>query len=109
MKKTRKKIIITGGCEVDTATGEILKPQISPITQKNNIPPRDAPAAMLKKREMPKPEAEVTVGLVCRKCGCGHFETYCSRPLPGGKVRRYKQCRNCGTTVRTLEKIDETT
>ena len=41
----------------------------------------------------------------CRKCGCRHLETRNTIPLGDGSCRRYKVCRHCGTTVRTIETI----
>ena len=43
-------------------------------------------------------------GIACRKCGCKHFRTTHTRPLADGSVRRYKICRHCGTTNRTVER-----
>lgn len=42
-------------------------------------------------------------GLECPKCGCHHFETVLTRQ-DVGRVRRKRQCRNCGHTITTLER-----
>jgi transcriptional regulator NrdR family protein len=43
------------------------------------------------------------VGLVCRKCGCGHFRVVYTRPA-GGRIMRKKECRHCGTRIVTFER-----
>jgi uncharacterized protein YlaI len=40
--------------------------------------------------------------LVCDKCGCMDFRTYATKQLSIG-VQRYRQCRNCGRKVVTLQ------
>lgn len=48
--------------------------------------------------------AEVADGLICRKCGCGHFRTSNTRAVRGG-IKRYKQCRHCGRRTTTFERM----
>lgn len=50
------------------------------------------------------PDGEVSVGLVCRKCGCRHFHVYKTRPIIGG-IRRYRECRHCGRRIVTTERL----
>lgn len=47
--------------------------------------------------------------MVCKKCGCRHFEVVNTYGwTPEGKARR-RQCRNCGWILKTVERpIDET-
>jgi len=60
------------------------------------------------KKEAKAIEAELdNKGLRCPKCGCGHFETDKTVPIPGRRIRRYKVCRYCGRRVRTTETIEE--
>ncbi len=47
--------------------------------------------------------------LVCKRCGCRHFETIGTYPTSAGFTRRYKRCRHCGRQIKTLEKVDEMT
>ena len=48
------------------------------------------------------PTAE-TLGLTCRRCGCGHFYVVYTRRAPGGRLVRRRECRNCGRRMTTLE------
>jgi len=43
-------------------------------------------------------------GLVCNKCGCRHFRTTHTEPLPTGMIRRRKECRHCGERKVTFER-----
>ncbi len=52
----------------------------------------------------PKPSTTPHVGLVCRRCGCGHFYTVYTRRRNDGIIRR-KRCRNCDRAITTREKI----
>jgi len=47
------------------------------------------------------PDAE---GIVCRRCGCGHFRVLYTRPATRGGIRRRRECRHCGTRVTTIER-----
>ena len=42
-------------------------------------------------------------GLVCPECGCRHFDVLETVPAPAGKIRRRRQCRNCGWRTTTVE------
>jgi transcriptional regulator NrdR family protein len=42
-------------------------------------------------------------GIACSNCGCAHFYTTHTEPLPDGRIRRRKQCRHCGKKVITFE------
>lgn len=44
-------------------------------------------------------------GLRCPDCGCGDLRVYYTRPLPDGRIRRVRLCRNCARKVMTTEKI----
>jgi len=50
-------------------------------------------------------EAAPQHGLVCRKCGCRHFETVYTRPKPGC-ILRQKECRHCGARMLTRERLE---
>jgi DNA-directed RNA polymerase subunit RPC12/RpoP len=41
-------------------------------------------------------------GLVCRKCGCRHFNVLHTRPMPN-HIMRERKCRNCGKKIHTRE------
>jgi len=42
-------------------------------------------------------------GLVCRVCGCRHFEVVYTQKLEDGRIRRRRQCRHCGHRITTHE------
>ena len=42
-------------------------------------------------------------GLVCRNCGCRHFEVIYTRPRPGERIVRRRECRHCGRRITTYE------
>lgn len=41
-------------------------------------------------------------GLVCRKCGCGHFRVVYVKRIAGGLLR-VRECRHCRKRMRTRE------
>jgi hypothetical protein len=43
-------------------------------------------------------------GLICKKCGCRHFNVKHTRPAPSS-IMRERQCRHCGKVVWTREKM----
>jgi hypothetical protein len=43
-------------------------------------------------------------GLECRRCGCRHFEVVYTRPCPGGRILRRRECRHCGKRITTWER-----
>lgn len=45
-------------------------------------------------------------GLQCPKCGCGHWRVVYTRPRPGGRLVRRRECRNCGKAVITTERVN---
>jgi len=47
---------------------------------------------------------EQQVGLECPACGCRHFFVIYTRPTPGGRIRRRRECRHCGRRITTYEK-----
>ena len=49
--------------------------------------------------QTPKPER----GIVCPRCGCCHFHTTRTEPLPNGRIRRRKVCRHCEYRMVTYE------
>jgi len=50
------------------------------------------------KKKSPEPK-----GLVCRRCGCQHFEVTHTEKIKGGLIRRRRQCRHCGFKFVTFE------
>lgn len=56
-------------------------------------------------REALKPSAIDRRGLVCLKCGCGHFRVIYTRPKSGGRIIRRRECRHCGRRVITTEQV----
>lgn len=52
--------------------------------------------------ESPK-RPEAVRGLVCSRCGCRHFRVIYTRAIPGGIIRRRRECRQCGRRVTTKE------
>lgn len=57
---------------------------------------------MSKKPATPDQPIELP-GIKCRACGCSHLNTTNTRKGPGF-IRRWKQCRYCGTNTITTEK-----
>lgn len=43
-------------------------------------------------------------GIRCGDCNGGHFYTLRTTKLPGGRILRERQCRNCGRRIRTYER-----
>jgi transcriptional regulator NrdR family protein len=43
------------------------------------------------------------LGIRCPQCGCRHFYTTHTEPLPDGRIRRRKVCRHCGRKAVTYE------
>jgi transcriptional regulator NrdR family protein len=48
-------------------------------------------------------EQQPKLGLECPRCGCNHFETDDEKQIAGGRIRRYRACRNCGRRLVTIE------
>jgi len=48
---------------------------------------------------------ELSRGLVCRTCGCGHFHVLYTRRAWGGRLLRRRECRHCGRRVTTYEQF----
>lgn len=44
-------------------------------------------------------------GLQCPKCGSGRWRVVYTRPRPGGRLVRRRECRNCGKAVITTERV----
>jgi ribosomal protein L40E len=67
----------------------------------------DTHASRHKDRPPPLRLSEITTdnvaGLVCRRCGCRHFETVYTRPKLGC-ILRLRQCRHCGYRMVTRER-----
>lgn len=57
--------------------------------------------------ESTKPLAagEIPKGLVCRTCGCRHFQVLYTRRAWGERLLRRRVCRHCGRGVTTSERI----
>ena len=53
----------------------------------------------------PPSELPQEYGLRCKTCNCGHFYTLYTRRVYGNRIRRRKECRNCGKRVTTTEKV----
>jgi transcriptional regulator NrdR family protein len=53
--------------------------------------------------EKTKPTPDLPKGLVCRTCGCRHFEVLYTRPAFGGRLLRRRACRHCGRRLTTYE------
>jgi len=51
------------------------------------------------------PPEEISKGLICRDCGCRHFEVVYTRPAPRGRIVRRRACRHCGRRVTTVEQM----
>lgn len=49
-------------------------------------------------------KAPRTRGLVCTKCGCGHFYVVYTRHVEGRAVVRRRECRYCGHRITTSER-----
>ncbi|KAA0215777.1 MAG: hypothetical protein DYG94_06430 [Leptolyngbya sp. PLA3] len=45
-------------------------------------------------------------GLRCPVCGCGHWRVIYTRRRSGGRLVRRRECRHCGKTVTTTEKLN---
>lgn len=45
-------------------------------------------------------------GIPCPKCGCRHWLTQHTRQV-GDRIRRDRECRNCGETVVTFEQLSD--
>jgi transcriptional regulator NrdR family protein len=58
---------------------------------------------MNKKKPSPQPK-----GIECPQCGCRHFYTTHTEPLPDGRIRRRKSCRHCGRRIVTYESPQST-
>jgi len=59
----------------------------------------------MKSRDPTQPSATERRGLVCPRCGCGHFRVIYTRPTHGGRIIRRRECRNCGRRVLTAEQV----
>lgn len=46
-------------------------------------------------------------GLACPACGCRHLPVLFTRPHPGGKIRRVRECRHCGRRVISYESLPD--
>jgi len=44
-------------------------------------------------------------GLVCRKCGCRHFDVIYTRRKPN-HILRLRECQYCGKRITTRERAD---
>jgi transcriptional regulator NrdR family protein len=42
-------------------------------------------------------------GLVCPQCGGRRFDVIYTRPAPGEKIMRRRECSNCGRRITTWE------
>ena len=48
------------------------------------------------------------VGITCPTCGCSHLPVVYTRRAPLHRIKRVRQCRNCGRRVVSYEKVPET-
>jgi len=62
----------------------------------------------IRKKRIAKPTAETptTDGLACPSCGCCHLPVLYTRKTPR-RVKRVRECRNCGRRVTSFERIPE--
>lgn len=44
-------------------------------------------------------------GILCPKCGCGHFRVIYTRKAARGRLVRRRECRHCGRRVTTTEQL----
>jgi len=51
-----------------------------------------------------KDETEEKHGLICRNCGCRHFQVIYTRRTSKNRILRRRECRNCGRRITTYEK-----
>jgi transcriptional regulator NrdR family protein len=59
----------------------------------------------MKPRDPAQPHTSERRGLVCQRCGCGHFRVIYTRPTRGGRIIRRRECRHCGRRVLTAEEV----
>jgi hypothetical protein len=52
----------------------------------------------------PPPKDPPPPGLICPRCGCGHFWVLYTRLRPR-RIMRRRECRHCGRTIVTYESI----
>lgn len=52
----------------------------------------------------PSPLRADVKGIVCPRCGCGHFRVVYTRAKLGGRIMRRRECRHCGRRITTWEK-----
>lgn len=50
-----------------------------------------------------KPSQDATRGLVCGSCGHPRLKVVYTRPGPGGRIVRRRECRRCGARITTWE------
>jgi transcriptional regulator NrdR family protein len=51
-------------------------------------------------------EVQDEPGLQCPQCGCRHLPVTYTRPKPGGRIMRVRNCRHCGRRVVTFERVN---
>jgi len=61
------------------------------MTERNTVP-----------TERPHPAHEKR-GIECPGCGCRHLHILYTRQTTGGRIRRRRECRNCGRRMTTYE------
>jgi len=54
-------------------------------------------------KKMPEQQAD-DGGIECRTCGCRHLHVVETRRTLGRRIRRVRECRQCGRRVTTYEK-----
>ena len=81
-----------------------------PMSTKNRLASKAIPGVRseVRPKASPAPVRPVTtpaapVGIQCRSCGCRHFEVVETSPAYGGRIRRRRECRNCGQRLTTYE------
>lgn len=53
----------------------------------------------------PDDQGDTERGIECSGCGCRHFHVLYTRPAPGGRIQRRRECRNCGQRLTTVEHV----
>jgi hypothetical protein len=51
----------------------------------------------------PPPPPEETDAIKCPDCGCSDTRVFKTRRTIGGRIRRTRECRNCGRHFSTFE------
>lgn len=50
-------------------------------------------------------DERIQLGLVCRACGCQHFEVEETKPASQNRIKRTRVCRHCRTKYVSYERL----